>query len=101
LKEAGRRDPFVIYLHIPLAESYRRRMKRGRMDDTEEAFMNRMAYYRRDVAKTIAFFKTIYVFKKISGLGTRWQVAARIEKEIKKFQSVIPCPDTGSRNIKE
>jgi adenylate kinase len=85
LKEAGRRDPFVIYLHIPRAESYRRRMKRGRKDDTEEAFRNRMAYYRHDVAKTIAFFKTIYAFKKISGLGTRQQVAKRIGEEIGKY----------------
>lgn len=85
LKKIGRRDPFVIYLTIPLAESYRRRMKRGRKDDTEEAFRNRMAYYRHDVARAVAFLKTIYAFKKISGLGTRKQVAARIEKEIKRF----------------
>jgi adenylate kinase len=85
LQKAGRRDPFVIYLYIPLAESYRRRMRRGRKDDTEEAFKNRMAYYQKDVARTIAFFKTIYAFKKISGLGTRRQVAKRIAHEIKKY----------------
>ena len=85
IKKTGRRAPFVIYLHVPVAEAYRRRMKRGRRDDTEEAFLNRMAYYRRDVAKTIAFFKTIYAFKKISGLGTRTEVAKRIAKEIEKY----------------
>lgn len=85
LKKIGRRDPFVIYLAIPATESYRRRIKRGRKDDTEEAFRNRMAYYRHDVAKAIEFFKTIYAFKKISGLGTRKQVAKRIEKEISKY----------------
>ena len=87
LKHSGRRAPFVIYLHIPVAEAYRRRMKRGRRDDTEEAFMNRMAYCRNDVAKAIAFFKTVYAFKKISGLGTRRQVAKRIEKEIERFDA--------------
>jgi len=85
LRKTGRQAPLVIYLHIPLSESYRRRMKRGRKDDTEEAFKNRMAYYRHDVARTIAFFKTIYEFKKISGLGTREEVSKRIEKEIKRF----------------
>jgi adenylate kinase len=84
LKKTGRREPFVIYLSVPVQEAYRRRMKRGRKDDTEEAFMNRMAYYRHDVAKTIAFFKKIYGFKKISGLGTPDQVAKRIEEEIEK-----------------
>ena len=59
-------------------------MKRGRKDDTEEAFANRMAYYRHDVAKAISFFKTIYAFKKISGLGTRKEVAKRIKEEIGK-----------------
>ena len=87
LKKIGRRAPFVIYLGVPVAEAYRRRMKRGRKDDTEEAFANRMAYYRHDVAKTIAFFKTIYAFKKISGLGTRKQVAARIKKELERFMN--------------
>ena len=81
LESAGRREPFVIYLYIPVAESYRRRMRRGRKDDTEEAFKNRMAYYQKDVARTIAFFKTIYAFKKISGLGTRQEVAKRIERD--------------------
>jgi len=84
LQQAKRRAPFVIYLHIPVAETFRRMMKRGRKDDTKEALMNRVAYYRHDVAKTVAFFKTMYAFKKISGLGTPKHVAKKIEREIKK-----------------
>lgn len=85
LKREKREKPLVIYLHIPVAEILKRTEKRGRKDDAREALMNRIAYYRTDVAKTIAFFKTIYCFKKISGAGTPAAVAKKIEKEINKF----------------
>jgi adenylate kinase len=85
LKQAKRSEPLVIYLHIPVAETMRRMAKRGRKDDTRAALLNRIAYYRNDVAHTVAFFKTIYRFKKVSGLGTPEEVAMRIEKEIEKF----------------
>jgi adenylate kinase len=85
LRREGREKPFVMYLYIPIAEIFKRMEKRGRKDDTKEALMNRIAYYRSDVAKTIAFFRTIYVFKRISGSGTPAEVAARMEKEIKRF----------------
>jgi adenylate kinase family enzyme len=58
---------------------------RGRKDDTQAALMNRNAYYRKDVARTIAYFKKIYRFKMISGLGTRDEVKKKIEKEIQKY----------------
>ena len=85
LKRVGRREPLVMYLHIPVAEVFRRMMKRGRKDDTASALRNRIAYYRNNVAYTIAFFKTIYVFKKISGIGSRDAVAKKIKKEIEKY----------------
>ena len=85
LKREGREKPLVIYLHIPVTETFRRMAKRGRKDDTKEALINRIAYYKNDVAKTIAFFKTIYIFKKVSGFGTATEVAVRIEKEIERF----------------
>ncbi|MGB7957662.1 MAG: nucleoside monophosphate kinase [Minisyncoccia bacterium] len=91
LKKAKRVAPLFIYLHIPVAEIVRRMAGRGRKDDTKAGLVNRNAYYRKDVAKTIAFFKKIYVFKTISGLGTRDEVKKRIEKELKTFYSVIPA----------
>jgi adenylate kinase len=86
LKNTDRREPLVIYLHVPMTETLQRMMKRGRKDDTKAALANRAAYYRKDVAKAVAFFKKVYTFKKVSGLGTPDEVAARIEKEIEKFR---------------
>ena len=85
LKESGRSAPLVLYVHIPVAETYRRMAARGRTDDTRAALENRIRYYRTEVARTIAFFKTIYRFKKISGFGSPEEVALRIENEIEKF----------------
>lgn len=89
LTREKRKAPFVIYLHIPVTEIVRRMTGRGRRDDTAVALTNRSAYYRKDVAKTIAFFKTRYAFTAISGLGTRAAVAKRIKKEIEKYLNSI------------
>jgi adenylate kinase family enzyme len=85
LRQEKRARPLVIYLHVPVEEAFRRMTKRGRKDDTRAALAKRIVYYRNDVAKTVSFFKTIYTFKKVSGLGTPDDVAKRIEKEIERF----------------
>ena len=86
LRKAGRPDPLVLYLHVPVAETMRRMTKRGRKDDTRAAFLNRVAYYRKEVAQTVAFFKEVYAFRRLSGVGTPAEVARRIELEIKRFR---------------
>lgn len=86
LRAAKRSAPLVLYVYIPVAETFRRMAARGRADDTRPALKNRIRYYRTEVAHTIAFFKTTYRFRRISGLGTRREVAKKIEKEIKSFR---------------
>ena len=85
LRKTRRTDPLVLYLHVPVAETMRRMTKRGRKDDTRAAFLNRVAYYREEVARTVDFFKEIYTFRRLSGVGTPAEVARRIEHEIRKF----------------
>lgn len=85
LRTADRSDPLVIYLRIPVAETMRRMITRGRKDDTRAAFLNRVAYYRKEVSRTVVFFRKIYDFRRISGVGTPSDVAERIEKELRKF----------------
>jgi adenylate kinase len=94
LREAGRRDPLIIYLSIPAAEVFRRAEKRlvrigGRLvrreDDSGRALMNRHKYYREQVAHAVAFFRARYPFKKISGMGTEAEVYRRIVAAIKKW----------------
>lgn len=85
LKEQGRRNPFVIYLSIPMHETVTRMMERGREDDTLEALKNRVKYYRTNIAEVVSFFRTKYDVKKINGLGTVDEVHERIMKAIKEF----------------
>ena len=86
LEQHKRSDPLVIYLSIPTNEILRRAKKRRasmgkklvRHDDTEEALRNRKRYYKDQLSRVVAFFKTKYAFKKISGLGSRAEVGVRI-----------------------
>ncbi len=93
LREYKRRDPLVLYVHIPVAEILRRMKKRriymnGRVvkrdDDNERALANRRRYYREQVSQVVEFFKKRYEFRSISGLGSEAEVAARIESAIAK-----------------
>ena len=92
LKQHKRSDPIVIYIDIPLSEVLRRAKKRRiyadgkitkRHDDTEAALQNRRRYYKNQVSRVVAFFKKKYTFKKVSGMGSRAEVRARIIAAIK------------------
>ncbi len=91
LRERGRRDPLVIYLHIPVKEVLvrmrgRRVEVRGKLavrdDDNERALANRRRYYREQVSRVVELFKKRYELRRISGMGTESEVAARIEAAI-------------------
>lgn len=95
LEESERRDPLVIYLHIPTAEILRRATGRvvyidgkvmKRDDDTERALANRRAYYREQVSQTVAFFKKRYALKNISGIGSEAEVLKRITAAIAAYE---------------
>jgi adenylate kinase len=92
LKQQGREKPTVLYISIPVDETVKRMHNRQgyfagkfgkRADDSDSALKNRARYYRKNVAQVITFFKSLYTFKKISGLGTKSQVKARILEALK------------------
>jgi len=101
LKQERRRDPLVIYLSIPLKETMRRMTGRKtyfkgkfskRPDDNNHALKNRIAYYKKNISEVVKFFKTKYVFKKISGLGSIPASRQKILKciELKQFYETRP-----------
>jgi len=96
LKQYKRSDPLVIYLTIPAGEIARRAKARReyaggklvrRSDDAERALRNRRRYYKEQISRVTAFFKTKYAFKNISGVGSRTAVAERIKKIIDRYAS--------------
>jgi len=86
--EAGRTDPLAIYLSIPRKEMLERVGIRARIekrsDDEMEHLKNRMKYYAKNIPAVVAFLKSRYRFKKVSGLGTRDEVYARLVSHIEK-----------------
>lgn len=87
LRDHHKANPIVIYLHIPAREVSARVRKRReyvagklrrREDDNVRALKNRQKYYQTQIVRVIKFFKQQYVFKKISGVGTRAKVFRRI-----------------------
>jgi adenylate kinase len=89
-REAGRRDPIVMYLSIPKREMLSRitirEREEGRSDDAAAHLKNRMKYYAKDIPETVAFLRKHYAFKKISGLGTRAEVFKRLVETIEKLK---------------
>jgi adenylate kinase family enzyme len=95
LKQNKRSDPLFVYLHISTAETLRRALKRHeymngklvrRDDDSERALRNRRRYYKEQVAHVVEFFKERYEFRKISGMGTEAEVAARIGAVVVRYK---------------
>jgi adenylate kinase len=95
LKQNKRSDPLFIYLHISTTETLRRALKRReyingklvkRDDDSERALRNRRRYYKEQVAHVVEFFKERYEFKKISGVGSKAEVATRIGTVITQYK---------------
>lgn len=87
LRHEKRADPLVIYLSITAAEILRRAGKRGREDDSRQALKRRERYYRDQMQQVIGFFQKRYVFKKLSGMGTRAEIWKKMAKTIQQYVS--------------
>lgn len=90
-KEAGRTDPYVVYLAVPKREIVKRigirKKTEQRSDDAAHHLKNRMKYYAKDIPAVMKFFKTKYHVVKISGLGTRSEVSKRLIKTIESLRA--------------
>ena len=66
------KKPFVIMLNVSDDWAIKRLKQRGRSDDTEEYVKSRLAWYRRDVAPAIDYFRNNpdYIFLDINAEGT-------------------------------
>jgi adenylate kinase len=85
LRREERLDPLVIYLTVPVATTISRMSRRKRPDDTLQAFRNRQRYYLRNIRAAVAFYRSRYVYHKVSGAGSREQVFRRISKILDRF----------------
>lgn len=95
LKKTKRADPLVLYLTISLKEKLLRVSKRKeflagkktlRADDTPEGMKHRAAYYKKNIAEVVNYFKKKYIFKIIDGMGSIEQVHKRILAAIETYE---------------
>lgn len=105
LNQTKRDKPLVLYITIPLSETYKRISNRKgylhtkttrRSDDTVSGLKNRARYYRKNIKQVIEYFAGVYTFARIDGLGTPAQVRVRIQKAIdfylKNYAEIYKAP---------
>lgn len=82
LTEMGRKISLVIELDIPEKEMLERLLHReeNRPDDDEAGIRKRLGWYNTIVQETLEFWGTKTLVTTVNGLGTREEVAARIEE---------------------
>ncbi len=98
LGKTNRKNVLFIYLGIPQKVVVSRVLARkgydgtkfkDRLMDTVEALKNRAKYYKIDVKDTTEYFSEKYTHYKVSGLGTRTEVRAKLQKIIDKYLKTI------------
>ncbi len=94
LKTKKRTDPLVLYIKIPTSEVIKRIQKRKgyyrtkfnkRADDSTAGLKNRAKYYRKNITEVVTFFKSVYAYKTIDGMGSRAEVRKHIQNIINDF----------------
>ncbi len=95
LKQERRSRVVFIYLSIPLAETIRRMTARTgyfrgkfskRPDDNQKALKNRLAYYKKNIAEVVEYFKQHYPYMKISTSGEIPAARKRLLKKVADYE---------------
>ena len=93
LRQEKRTNVLFIYLSIPKEEIILRMTGRKeyfkgkfskRPDDNDKALKNRIAYYKKNIAEVVSYFKQHYPFIKISTVGSIAEAKLRILTSLKK-----------------
>lgn len=69
----------AIYLKVSKDEVLERLTKRARADDTPESIKTRLDLYYRQTKPLLSFYKNLGILKEIDGVGTIWEIQARIQ----------------------
>ncbi|MBI5530154.1 MAG: nucleoside monophosphate kinase [Candidatus Doudnabacteria bacterium] len=97
LKQQKRERTIFIYLSIPLKETILRMTGRKeyfkgkfskRPDDNNKALKNRIAYYQKNIAEVVTYFRKLYPYTKISTIGTVSEAKNRLLTILKKYENI-------------
>ncbi len=96
LKAEKRGRVLFIYLSIPLKETIYRMTSRKtyfrgkyskRPDDNNRALKNRIAYYKKNIAEVVAYFKKHYPYIKISTMGSIPAARGRLSDKLAIYEN--------------
>jgi adenylate kinase len=82
----SRKESFIaLYITLPEKEIHHRSSARMRNADDQKYIKNRIAWHKDQVGKTVNYFDSLGVLKKINGNQTIAKVHQDIEKHIEKI----------------
>lgn len=92
MKRVGRTRIVSIYLTIPWKETLRRNTQRKgyfgdkkRADDSLEAIKKRRHFSQANLVKSQPIYKSLYPFKKISGMGSVREVSREVSRTVENL----------------
>ncbi|MBN1634699.1 MAG: adenylate kinase [Ignavibacteria bacterium] len=77
-EEIGHKDITILSLNADAEEIFRRLLKRGRSDDSEETIKNRLEVYEKTTAPVLSFYDGKHNIININGLGGIEEIYKRI-----------------------
>lgn len=80
----GRPLPVCIYMYVSEKEVTKRLLARGRADDTLVSIRNRLRYFEKDVRLVFNYYRRNGRLVRISGEGSRKEIAERINAVLAK-----------------
>lgn len=86
LFKARKRNFFVLYLKIPVAEILRRTKARPRLASEAAGVANRINYTKNQVSKTVKYFQSLHKLKFIDSRPAIPKVSASIQKAINDYK---------------
>lgn len=96
MKKLGRTRIISVYVSIPWSETMKRNLKRKgyfgdkkRADDSLAALKIRRNFAQANLIKSQPIYKSLYPFKRISGMGTVAEVTARVGKTVESLLAQV------------
>jgi adenylate kinase family enzyme len=85
--DKNERDFLVLYIKLPKSEVIKRSLGRGRKEDMDPKFIsNRFDYYKKEVSKTVAYYRKSKKLKYVNGKQSISKVAKDIQSIINDYK---------------
>ncbi len=94
IEKYGQELDIVLFLEVPVAESVKRLLKRGRVNpdgtlhDSPERIKERLKHYTKGMKGVLNYYTKRGILERINGVGSIQQIHASILKALKKREKI-------------